>query len=65
MTVHTPASAPTAAMIAGEPKAPPTAMIFGAAGQQHPHIRFIRNLLEAKIAASGSARAVAISAPFT
>lgn len=34
--------------IASEPKAPPTAMIFGPAGQQHPHILFIRNLLDAK-----------------
>ena len=41
-------AAQVAVMIAGEPKAPPTAMIFGPEGQQHPHIRFIRNLLDAK-----------------
>jgi signal transduction histidine kinase len=41
-------AAELAVVIASEPKAPPTAMIFGPAGQQHPHIRFIRNLLDAK-----------------
>jgi two-component system NtrC family sensor kinase len=41
-------AAELAVVIASQPKAPPTAMIFGPAGQQHPHIRFIRNLLDAK-----------------
>jgi signal transduction histidine kinase len=41
-------AAQVAGTIAGEPKAPPTAMIFGPESQQHPHIRFIRNLLDAK-----------------
>ncbi len=41
-------AAELAVVIASEPKAPPTAMIFGPSGQQHPHIRFIRNLLDAK-----------------
>ncbi|HVR71312.1 MAG TPA: ATP-binding protein [Vicinamibacteria bacterium] len=41
-------AAEMAVVIASEPKAPPTAMIFGPSGQQHPHIRFIRNLLDAK-----------------
>jgi len=41
-------AAQVAVTIAGTPKAPPTAMIFGPEAQQHPHIRFIRNLLDAK-----------------
>jgi signal transduction histidine kinase len=41
-------AAELAVVIAGEPNAPPAAMIFGPAGQQHPHIMFIRNLLDAK-----------------
>jgi two-component system, NtrC family, sensor kinase len=34
--------------IAGDPSAPPVAMIFGPQGEQHPHLRFIRTLLDAK-----------------
>jgi signal transduction histidine kinase len=41
-------AAQLAVTIASEPAAPPTAMIFGPAGQQHPHIQFIRNILDAK-----------------
>src|SRR5919108_1234466 len=41
-------AAELAVLIAGEPAAPPAAMIFGPEGKQHPHITFIRNLLDAK-----------------
>jgi signal transduction histidine kinase len=41
-------AAQLAVVIAGEPSAPPAAMIFGPDGTQHPHIKFIRNVLDAK-----------------
>ena len=41
-------AARVAVEIASAPGAPPAAMIFGPEGRQHPHIQFIRNILDAK-----------------